>query len=192
MCICSLTITNLRAQSNNASITGEISDPKGAVIQGAQVTLTSKDTKQTSNYVSDGNGFYSFRNVLPGTYQLTVIAAGFGEYTQEGILVRVGYPIRQDVHLKLQATSQSVDVAAVLDEAAGLLAPAAEAAQVDLKAQIDAADTRMDADRDQITQLVLHLGGNAVKFTPPRGRVTLRLSLPGFSNNLSWSCCRET
>ncbi len=54
LCICSLTITNLRAQSNNASITGEISDPKGAVIQGAQVTLTSKDTKQTSNYVSDG------------------------------------------------------------------------------------------------------------------------------------------
>ena len=74
-----------------------------------------------------------------------------------------------------RAARQSVDVAAVLDEAAGLLAPAAEAAQVDLKAQIDAADTRMDADRDQITQLVLHLGGNAVKFTPPRGRVTLRL-----------------
>jgi two-component sensor histidine kinase len=68
-----------------------------------------------------------------------------------------------------------VDVGAVVEEAAGLLAPAAEAAQVDLKAQIDAADTRMDADRGQIKQLVLHLGGNAVKFTPPGGRVTLRL-----------------
>ena len=111
-CVCNLTITTLRAQSNNASITGEITDPRGAVIQGAQVTLTSKDTKQTSNYVSDGNGYYSFRNVLPGTYQLTITATGFGQYTQEGILVRVGYPIRQDVQLKLQATAQSVDVAA--------------------------------------------------------------------------------
>jgi K+-sensing histidine kinase KdpD len=70
---------------------------------------------------------------------------------------------------------ESVDVAAVLDEAVTLLAPAAEAAQVDLKAQNDAADTRMDADRDQIRQLVLALGGNAVKFTPPGGRVTMRL-----------------
>ena len=75
----------------------------------------------------------------------------------------------------LRMARESVDVSAVLNEAAGLLAPAAEAAQVDLKAQIDAADTRMDADRDQIKQLVLHLGGNAVKFTPRGGRVTLRL-----------------
>jgi signal transduction histidine kinase len=73
------------------------------------------------------------------------------------------------------STRESVDVAAILDEVATLLAPAAEVAQVDLKAQIDAADTRMDADRDQIRQLVLHLGGNAVKFTPPGGRVTMRL-----------------
>ena len=110
--ISSLTITALLAQSNNASIAGEITDPNGAVIQGAQVTLTSKDTKQTSSYVSDASGYYSFRNVLPGTYQLTITAQGFGKYSQEGILVRVGYPIRQDVQLKLESTSQSVDVAA--------------------------------------------------------------------------------
>jgi histidine kinase/DNA gyrase B/HSP90-like ATPase/HD domain-containing protein/GAF domain-containing protein/phospho-acceptor domain-containing protein len=76
----------------------------------------------------------------------------------------------------LRIARENVDLAGVLEEAAGALAPAAEAAQVDLKAEIDAADTRMDADRDQIKQLVLHLGGNAVKFTPRGGRVTLRLS----------------
>ena len=64
------------AQSNNASITGEITDPHGAVVQGAQVRLVSKDTQQSSDYVSDANGYYSFRNVLPGTYQLTIAAPG--------------------------------------------------------------------------------------------------------------------
>ena len=68
------------AQSNNASISGEITDPNGAVIPGAKLVLTSKDTKQTSTFVSDGNGLYTFRNVLPGTYQLTITAQGFGEY----------------------------------------------------------------------------------------------------------------
>lgn len=110
-CVCILT-SALRAQSNNASIAGEITDPKGAVIQGAQVLLTSKDTQQTSNYVSDANGYYSFRNVLPGTYQLTITAPGFAQYTQEGLLVRVGYPIRQDVQLRVEASAQRVEVAA--------------------------------------------------------------------------------
>ncbi len=104
------TPATLLAQSNNASIAGEITDPKGAVIQGAEVRLTSKDTGQTSSYVSDANGYYSFRNVLPGTYELTITASGFGAYTQDGILVRVGYPIRQDVQLKLESTTQTVDV----------------------------------------------------------------------------------
>jgi hypothetical protein len=100
------------AQSNNASITGEITDPNGAVIAGANVALKSKDTQQVSNFVSDANGFYNFRNVLPGNYQLTIAAQGFGEYVQDNILVRVGYPIRQDVQLKLESTSQRVEVTA--------------------------------------------------------------------------------
>src|SRR5581483_255216 len=103
------TPATLLAQSNNASIAGEITDPKGAVIQGAEVRLTSKDTGQTSSYVSDANGYYSFRNVLPGTYELTITASGFGAYTQDGILVRVRYPIRQNVQLKLESTTQTVD-----------------------------------------------------------------------------------
>ena len=100
------------SQSGNASINGAITDPSGAVIQGAKVELTSKDTKATSTFTSDVNGFYSFRNVLPGSYQLTVTAPSFGRYVQDGILVRVGYPIRQNVQLKLETSAQSVEVAA--------------------------------------------------------------------------------
>lgn len=75
----------------------------------------------------------------------------------------------------LKLDRRSVDVGEVLEEARALLAPVARAGQVDLKAQIDAADTRMDADRGQLKELVMHLGGNAVKFTPAGGRVTLGL-----------------
>src|SRR5438270_6299905 len=100
------------SQSNNASIDGEITDPNGAVVTGATVDLTSKDTNVLSHFVSDANGFYSFRNVVPGTYQLRVKAQGFGEYVQDGIEVRVGYPIRQNVALKLESTVQHVEVSA--------------------------------------------------------------------------------
>lgn len=100
------------SQSNNASIDGEITDPNGAVVTGASVDLTSKDTNVSSHFVSDANGLYSFRNVVPGTYRLRVKAQGFGEYLQNGIIVRVGYPIRQNIALKLESTTQQVEVSA--------------------------------------------------------------------------------
>jgi len=100
------------SQSNNASIDGEITDPNGAVVAGATVDLKSKDTNVSSRFVSDTNGLYSFRNVVPGTYQLEVKAQGFGEYVQDGIIVRVGYPIRQNVLLRLESTIQHVEVTA--------------------------------------------------------------------------------
>lgn len=64
----------------------------------------------------------------------------------------------------------------VLEQAVTVLAPIAEAGQVALKLQIAVDDTGLEADRDQVRQLVLHLGRNALRHTPPGGTVTLRLS----------------
>jgi len=67
-----------------------------------------------------------------------------------------------------------VDLSEVVEEAAGVLQRTAEARGVELKVARELADTCLDADRDQLRQLVLHLGSNAVKFTPSGGQVTLR------------------
>jgi signal transduction histidine kinase len=77
---------------------------------------------------------------------------------------------------QIRVDRQSVDLAEVLEEGRKQLEPMAVAGKVTLKTVVELADTRMDADRDQIRQLVLHLGGNAVKFTPADGSVTLRLT----------------
>ncbi|MBI1795499.1 MAG: GAF domain-containing protein [Candidatus Eisenbacteria bacterium] len=71
---------------------------------------------------------------------------------------------------------QQVDMVEVVRETAGLLDPVGQAGQVSLKIVTETADTAVDADRDQMRQLVLHLGSNAVKFTPPGGTTTFRIS----------------
>ncbi len=76
-------------------------------------------------------------------------------------------------HLRLRR--QPVDMAEIVTEAVRLLEPVGQAGQVGLKVVCETADTRVDADRDQMRQLVLHLGSNAVKFTPPGGTTTFRL-----------------
>src|SRR2546430_4789565 len=116
--VCALAISVLGTASSVltgrsvASIRRERPAQTGAVVQGAHVVVTSKDTKESSTFVSDVAGLYSFRNVLPGAYKLSVTAQGFGEYVQDGVLVRVGYPIRQNVALKLESTTQQVEVIA--------------------------------------------------------------------------------
>jgi len=73
-----------------------------------------------------------------------------------------------------RARRERVDLADLAEEVAGILLPTAEARGVELKVARGVADTCLDADRDQLRQLVLHLGSNALKFTPSSGQVTLR------------------
>ena len=75
----------------------------------------------------------------------------------------------------LAAVRDSVDLAEILEDSTRLLQPMAETGQLNLKVINGLADTHVDADRDQMRQLVLHLGSNAVKFTPAGGAVTLRM-----------------
>ena len=70
---------------------------------------------------------------------------------------------------------QPVELAQVIEETLKLLDPIARAGQVRLKVDRRVADSQLNADRDQMRQLLLHLGSNAVKFTPPEGKVTIIL-----------------
>jgi signal transduction histidine kinase len=75
----------------------------------------------------------------------------------------------------LRLSRQPIDLAELLEEIGRLIEPAAQIGQVRLKVESLAADTRLDGNRDQIRQLALHLGNNAVKFTPPGGEVVMRV-----------------
>src|SRR5579871_3722496 len=56
---------------------GTVTDPSGAVVSGAVVTLTSSDTAATQSVVTGTNGFYRFTLLKPGQYSLTVKQTGF-------------------------------------------------------------------------------------------------------------------
>ena len=106
-----LAVTNLSfAQDTNASLSGSVSDPTGAAIPGAKLTLTNEATGFTSNFVSDESGNYSFRNLTPGKYDLNASAAGFKTQDQKGIELAVNQAARVDVHLPVGQTGETVTV----------------------------------------------------------------------------------
>ena len=99
-------------QDTNASLSGTVTDPSGAAIPGAKLTLTNEATSFQSNFVSDSEGAYSFRNLTPGNYTLEVTANGFKSTTQKGIQLAVNQAARLEVHLTIGNTDQTVTVTA--------------------------------------------------------------------------------
>ena len=98
------------AQASNASLAGVVTDPSGAVVPGAKVTLTDVGKGFTYPTTTDGAGRYLLRPLPPSTYRLTVAASGFKSYIREGVQLYVDQNSSADVKLELGSTAQTVQV----------------------------------------------------------------------------------
>lgn len=101
-----------RAQLYSGSLTGVVSDPSGAVIPKAKVTLTDLGKQYVYTVTTDQQGRYSIRPLPPTTYGIAVQAPGFGEYSQRGIILTVNQNGTLDVHLNVGSSAQSIEVTA--------------------------------------------------------------------------------
>ena len=96
----------------NSEISGTVTDKQGAVVSGAQVTLTQAATNVVLNTVSNESGIYVFPGLNIGSYDLKVTATGFETYVQSGLQVNVSQTLRADVALTVGSVNQTVTVAA--------------------------------------------------------------------------------
>ncbi len=95
---------------DTASITGTVTDPSGAAVPGAQVTLTSAERGINRTSTTNGSGDYLFASLPIGSYDLTVSDAGFKKYDAEGIILRVAEKARVNVVLEVGAINTEVIV----------------------------------------------------------------------------------
>lgn len=94
-----------RAQQAGATVSGSVSDPDGALIPGATVTLTPARGKALT--VQSGNdGTYSLHGVVAGTYSLTVTMQGFATYVKQGMHITAGQNVDMDVKMVIQAQQE--------------------------------------------------------------------------------------
>jgi hypothetical protein len=103
----------LRAQSGTSSaLSGEVTDPGGAAIPRATVTMTDTNTKVTRVSETDATGHFLFSQINPGTYQVMVEATGFAASQSEPTAVGVGRTVSLNFHLHLQSSNQTIEVTA--------------------------------------------------------------------------------
>lgn len=93
-----------------AQLNGTVTDPSGATVANATVTLTDTGTNAVSSATSNASGFYAIANLPPGTYDLSVTASGFANYRQTGIILTVGATETANVSLQLASQGEKVVV----------------------------------------------------------------------------------
>src|SRR6185312_13578172 len=95
---------------DTAQVTGTVTDPSGAAVVGAQVTLTSVAQGTTRTATANSTGDFLFAAVPVGAYNLGVSAQGFKKYEAKGIVLNVGQKARTDVKLAVGTSQETVNV----------------------------------------------------------------------------------
>ncbi|MGC2417960.1 MAG: TonB-dependent receptor, partial [Candidatus Acidiferrales bacterium] len=110
MCALLLLVASAPAQEVTGSMQGTVTDPSGAVVPGAQLTLTGTTLIGSKEADSDAQGQYHFANLPPGLYSIKVVAKGFEVLQRGNLAIQAGQLPVVNLQLQLGATTSTVEV----------------------------------------------------------------------------------
>ncbi|MGA2737665.1 MAG: carboxypeptidase-like regulatory domain-containing protein, partial [Bryobacteraceae bacterium] len=143
-----------------AEVSGTVTDPTGAAIAGAAVTMTETDKRVVRSTVTDSLGNYALPELPVGPYRLEVRASGFKDHVESGLVLEVANNIQVNVAMQVGSVNETVEVKANAD---------------------------LPLDGRQATQLILTLGASSYGDAGDTGSKTFwsstRISVAGGQGN---------
>ncbi|RPJ61587.1 MAG: carboxypeptidase regulatory-like domain-containing protein [Acidobacteria bacterium] len=109
--VCALLTSSAWGQEVSAGITGTVTDPSGAAVPGANVTVRDINRGTEWPTLTNDQGIYAFPRIPTGTYELKVEMAGFKTVTRPGIHLELNQRARVDIKMEIGDLSQTVEVA---------------------------------------------------------------------------------
>ena len=135
--------TPLFGQAVSGTILGTVSDPTGATVPNAQVTIVLTGQSAAHNVVTNDSGNFTQPDLPPGIYAVTIVAPGFKKESRENITVETNTTTRVDTVLSTGSTSETVTVT-----------------DAPPQLQTDRADISTTLEATQISNLPLSSGNN--------------------------------
>ena len=117
-----------QAQVLYGVLVGGVEDPSQAILPGATVTVTNRETGLQRETTTDSGGSYAFRDLQAGVYDLRVSMSGFKSYVKTAVPVTLNNVAREDVRMEVGGTTETVTVTATA---------ALQTMRADVSAQLD-------------------------------------------------------
>ena len=106
----SLPLRTAAQGETTSAILGQVTDPSGASIAGAMVTITNHDTALKRSVLTDEAGRFNFPQLLPGPYALGATAQGFEPHQIENVFAGLGQKQSLNVVLRVAQNNETVEV----------------------------------------------------------------------------------
>jgi hypothetical protein len=103
-------VAGVNAQDATGRIVGNVTDPSGASVAGAKITVQNANTGSIEEAESDKDGFYQILSLPIGTYTVTVESTGFRKQVFERQTLQINQSLRLDAKLAIGQTSETVEV----------------------------------------------------------------------------------
>ncbi len=100
------------SQEYRGTVGGSVTDPSGAIVAGAKVTVTETQTGTKVDTVSDNAGLYAAPFLTPGDYSIAAKVTGFKESVRKGVHLGAGERLVIDLRLEVGDTTTAVEVTA--------------------------------------------------------------------------------
>src|ERR1035438_1151936 len=104
------------AQVQNGQLAGTVTDPTGAAVANAKVTVKNASTDLSESAVTNSSGNYTIKELPIGVYNLTIEAAGFKTVSNNGVTLNAGTIAHVDVKLQIGKASEVVEVTGALSD----------------------------------------------------------------------------
>src|SRR6267142_413348 len=116
-CVCLLALCLLFASSSwgqgqitTGTVQGDVTDERGGAVPGATVEAKNLDTNFVRTETTDNDGHFTFLNLAPGRYTLTISKSGFSTIVQQNVNLTVGQAISIPVTVKVSSVATQIIV----------------------------------------------------------------------------------
>src|SRR3954453_17558633 len=101
---------NVFGQAVSGNIIGTVTDPSGATVGGAEISVANLGTGASNQTTTNESGNYTAPNLTPGSYVVNITKPGFQKFIQQNVRVDVSQSIRVDASLQVGQATQQVTV----------------------------------------------------------------------------------
>ena len=166
-----------QSQATTGTIQGTVTDPNGAVVSGASVTVKNVETGFERTVTSNSDGFFTAPLLPLGRYRVTTSASGFSATVLENVQVTVGQTLALNVALKVGGTTETVDVTTD--------AEAVDTARTELSTQINERSVEnLPINRRDFSRFALLTPGVSIVQGPDGDEISIN-GQKGIQNNVS-------